>query len=66
MSETFSLVKLDELIELLEIEKGALLSLKMFTMMKCEALKMLPENYLSLHKLQKLKVYDYSMILNNF
>jgi len=63
--QTFSLVKLDELMELPEIEEGAMPSLKMFTIMKCEALKMLPENYLYFHKLQKLRVYGCSMVLEN-
>jgi disease resistance protein RPS2 len=63
--QTFSLVKLDELMELPEIEEGAMPSLKMFTMVKCEALKMLPENYLYLHKLQKLRVYGCSMVSEN-
>jgi hypothetical protein len=39
--------------------------LKVFTMMKCEALQILPESYLNLKTLQKIRVYGCSMVLEN-
>jgi len=63
--EIFSLGNLDELEELPIVEEGAMPSLKLFTIMKCEALKKLPENYVTLNRLQKLRIYGCSMVLEN-
>jgi hypothetical protein len=63
--EVFSLAELDELEELPIVEEGAMSSLKLFTIMKCEALKTLPESYVNLSRLQKLRVFGCSMILEN-
>jgi hypothetical protein len=63
--EIFSLVWLHELEELPLIHEGAMPSLKIFTMMQCEALKMLPESYLTITKLQKIRVFGCSMVLEN-
>jgi hypothetical protein len=53
--EIFSLVWLHELEELPLIHEGAMPSLKIFTMMQCEALKMFPKSYLTIKKTQKNK-----------
>ena len=63
--EIFSLVELNELDELPTLEEGALLSLKIFTMVKCTRLKVLPRSYLNLQKLQNLGVNGCSMELEN-
>ena len=63
--EIFSLGNLDELEELPIVEEGALPSLKLFIIMKCERLKKLLENYVILNKLQKLRIYGCSMVFKN-
>jgi len=63
--EILSLVGLDELEELPLIYEGAMPSLKIFSMMQCEALKMLPESYFTIKKLQKIRVFGCSMVLEN-
>ena len=67
MLEIFSLVELDELEKLPIIisEEGVMLSLKIFTLLKCEALESLPKNYLYLKTLKKIRVYGCSMVLEN-
>lgn len=63
--EIFSLVGLYSLKELPIVEEGALLSLRVFTLMKCEALERLPKSYLDLRTLQKIRVYGCPMVLEN-
>ena len=59
------MVQLDELEELPIIEEGAMPSLKIVSIMLCETLKMFPESYLNIKKLQKVRVYGCSIILEN-
>jgi len=63
--EIFSLVNLNELEELPLIKEGAMSMLKIFTVMKCQALQVLPESYLNLKTLQKIRVYGCSMLSKN-
>lgn len=63
--EFFSIVELNELEELPIVEEGAMPLLKTFTIMLCEVLKMILENYWNLKGLQKLRVYGCSMILDH-
>ena len=63
--EILSLVTLDELEELPVIYEGAMPSLKIFTIMMCETLKMLPKSYLTIKKLQKIRVFGCSIVLEN-
>lgn len=62
--EKLSIFKLNKLEELPEVEDGAMPSLKIFTLLLCEALKMLPQSYLNLKSLQKLRVYGCWMVLH--
>jgi disease resistance protein RPS2 len=63
--EIFSLVYLDELEELLPIKEGAMPMLKVFTMVECIVLQLLPESYLNLKTLQKIRVYGCPMVSEN-
>lgn len=63
--EIFSLVDLKELEELPMIEEGGMPSLKIFTIMFCEALKILPENYLNITNFQKLRLWGCPLVLGN-
>jgi hypothetical protein len=63
--EMFSLVYLNELEELLPIKEGVMPMLKVFTMMECEVLQLLPESYLNLKTLQKIRVYGCPMVSEN-
>ena len=63
--ENFAIVNLSELEELPKLQEGAMPRLKVFTIMLCEALKKVPENYWNLKELQKLRVYGCSKILDN-
>jgi Leucine-rich repeat (LRR) protein len=60
--EIFSLVYLNELEELPLIKEGAMSMLKVFTMMECEVLKLLPKSFLNLKTLQKIRVYSCPMV----
>jgi Leucine-rich repeat (LRR) protein len=64
--EIFSLVYLKELEELPLIKEGAMSMLKVFTMMDCEALQLLPESYLNLETLQKNKSVWLSIGIREF
>lgn len=55
--ETFSLAWLPTLKELPVIEKGAMASLKIFTIMACTTLNILPESYMDLKTLQKVRIF---------
>lgn len=57
--------ELNNLEELPEVEEGAMPSLKIFTVILCEGLKMFPQNYLNFEKLQKVRVYGCWMVLKN-
>lgn len=63
--EIFSLVELKELEELPMIEEGGMPSLKIFTIMLCEALKILPENYLNITNFLKLRLWGCPLVLEN-
>ena len=59
--EIFSIVGLDNLVELPKVEEGAMVSLQMFIVMECGALRTLPSSYLHLKTLQKLRIYGCPM-----
>ena len=59
--EIFSIVGLDNLVELPKVEEGAMVSLEMFIVMECRALRTLPSSYLHLKTLQKLRIYGCPM-----
>jgi dephospho-CoA kinase len=65
--EIFSLAWLDKLEELPTVKKeeDTMISLQIFSIMECETLKLLPENYLNFKKLKKVKIYGSSMVLEN-
>jgi Leucine-rich repeat (LRR) protein len=63
--EKLSMFELNNLEELPEVEEGAMTSLKIFTIILCEGLKMFPQNYLNFEKLQKVRVYGCRMVLKN-
>lgn len=55
--ELISLAWLPELLELPVLESGAMPSLKIFSIVECEALNSLPDTYLNLGTLEKVRVY---------
>jgi hypothetical protein len=55
--EIFSLTWLPTLEELPVIEEGSMISLKIFTMMACTSLNILPKSYMNLKTLQNVRVY---------
>jgi Leucine-rich repeat (LRR) protein len=65
--EIFSLAWLDMLEELPAMKKDTetMPSLQIFTIMECEALRLLPENYLYFKNLRRIRIYGCQMILEN-
>jgi len=65
MLEIFSLVELENLEEFPKIETGAMSSLETFTIMECQALKILPKSVFTLKTLQKIRIYSCSKVMEN-
>ncbi|XP_057859040.1 disease resistance protein RPS5-like [Cryptomeria japonica] len=63
MLEEFSVVELEKLEQMPILEDGALPSLKILTIMKCEALQILPQCYWNLKSIEKIRVYGCSKVL---
>lgn len=63
--EIYSLVELNQLEELPEVEEGAMASLQIFTVMECPALRPLPYSYLNLKTAKKLRIYGCPMAAEN-
>lgn len=63
--ELLSLVCLPELLELPVLEPGAMPCLKIFSIMECEALNRLPNTYLNLRTLIKVRAYGCPIITEN-
>ncbi|GLJ46817.1 hypothetical protein SUGI_0987270 [Cryptomeria japonica] len=61
--EEFSIVELEKLQQMPMVEDGSLPSLKTLTIMKCEALQILPECYWNLKSVEKIRVYGCSKVL---
>ncbi|XP_059077129.1 uncharacterized protein LOC131876249 [Cryptomeria japonica] len=55
--EVFSMVEVEKIEQLPKVEVEALSSLKIFTIMKCEALQRFPECYWNLKSVEKRRVY---------
>ncbi|GLJ27047.1 hypothetical protein SUGI_0530350 [Cryptomeria japonica] len=64
--EVFSVVKLTKLEQLPLVEEGGLPSLRILTIMQCEALQILPECYWTLKSVEKIRVYGCSKVEENF
>lgn len=63
--QILSLIDLNGLEELPPLHEGSMLSLKIFTMMQCEALKRLSKSYLNLKTVEKIRIFGCSLILEN-
>ncbi|XP_059077147.1 probable disease resistance protein At1g61300 [Cryptomeria japonica] len=61
--EIFSVLELEKIEQLPIVEEGALPSLKILTIMKCEALQRLPQCYWNLKSVEKIRVYGCSKAL---
>ncbi|GLJ28801.1 hypothetical protein SUGI_0567790 [Cryptomeria japonica] len=55
--DVFSMVEVEKIEQLPKVEVEALSSLKIFTIMKCEALQRFPECYWNLKSVEKIRVY---------
>jgi len=64
--EIFSLVFLSGLEELPVVEEDSMPLLHIFTITICPELKILPESYLNLKALKKLRIYDNSELIHFF
>lgn len=62
----FSLIRLEKLEKLPDIEEGAMPALQIFTIMECPALKKLPPRYLQLKTLQKVRIYSCPLIAEDW
>ncbi|GLJ28848.1 hypothetical protein SUGI_0568480 [Cryptomeria japonica] len=60
--EVFSLVEVERIEHLTIVEGGALPSLKILTVMKCESLQRIPQCYWNLKSVEKIRVYGCSKV----
>lgn len=63
--EVLSLIDLNGLEELPTLHEGSMLSLKILTIMQCEALEIFSKKYLNLKTLVKIRIFGCSIVLEN-